>query len=147
MVWTLHYFDGWKEEIANAAIVQLNTGNPAATSHEHFVHGTWMFDCQASYDLIFTAPVESQPVAGYSKGGKEVRTDKADRAIESSAAYAMPCWQTLLNNTRFTVGCNNVFGQDPPKEFGFQFGNSNNYPGFTYDNLGRFVYFELKKKF
>ena len=147
MVWTVHYFDGWKEELANAAIVAANSGNPDATSHEHFVHGTWMFDCQASYDLIFTAPVESQPVAGYSKGNKEVATSKDDKAIESTAAYAMPCWKRLLNNTRFTVGCNNVFGQDPPKEFGFQFGNSNNYPGFTYDNIGRFVYFELKKKF
>jgi outer membrane receptor protein involved in Fe transport len=74
-------------------------------------------------------------------------TSEDGKAIESTAVYAMLCWQTLFNNTTFTVGCNNVFGQDPPKEFGFQLGNSNNYPGFSYDNLGRFVYFELKKKF
>jgi len=147
MTWTVRYLDGWKEELANAAIVAANTGNPDATSHEHFVHGTWFFDCQASYSMIFTPPVESQPVAGYSKGGKEVMTNKDGKAIESTAAYAMPCWQTLINNTTFTVGCNNVFGQDPPPEIGFQRGNSNNYPGFSYDNLGRFVYFELKKKF
>jgi hypothetical protein len=27
------------------------------------------------------------------------------------------------------------------------FANSNNYPGFQYDNIGRFWYVELKKKF
>jgi len=45
------------------------------------------------------------------------------------------------------VGVNNIFGEDPPKQFGFENGNSTGYPGFTYDNLGRFVYVELKKKF
>jgi iron complex outermembrane receptor protein len=145
--WTVRYLDGWKEEKNNAAGVAVNTGNPDATSAEHFVHGTWMFDTQASYTLVFTPPVESQPVAGFSKGGKEVMTDNKGKQIESTAAFAMPCWQTLFNNTTFTVGCNNVFGQDPPKEFGFLQGNSTNYPGFNYDNIGRFVYFELKKKF
>jgi hypothetical protein len=147
--WTVRYLDGWKELIANSQAYAVSHGTDPLLSppHEHFVHGTWTFDTQASYTLVFTAPVESQPVAGYSKGGKEVMTDNKGKQIESTAAYAMPCWQTLFNNTTFTVGCNNVFGQDPPKEFGFQFGNSTNYPGFSYDNLGRFVYFELKKKF
>jgi outer membrane receptor protein involved in Fe transport len=45
------------------------------------------------------------------------------------------------------VGCNNIFGEDPPKSTGFGFGNSNNYPGGLYDNLGRFYYLELTKKF
>ena len=149
LVWTVRYLDGWKELINNSQGVAINNGtDPLSTpAHEHYVHGTWMFDAQASYTLIFTPPVESQPVAGYSKGGKEVMTNKEGKQIESTAAYAMPCWQTLFNNTTFTIGCNNVFGQDPPKQFGFQEGNSNNYPGFSYDNLGRFVYFELKKKF
>ena len=149
LVWTVRYLDGWKELINNSEGVAANNGTDPLTTpaHEHFVHGTWMFDAQASYTLVFTAPVESQPVAGYSKGGKEVMTNKEGKQIESTAAYAMPCWQTLFNNTTFTIGCNNVFGQDPPKQFGFQEGNSNNYPGFSYDNLGRFVYFELKKKF
>ena len=31
--------------------------------------------------------------------------------------------------------------------FGFELGNAVKYPGFSYDNLGRFVYVELKKKF
>jgi len=140
--WTVHYYDGFKEVITYYTDADGNT-----QAHEHFVHGTWFFDCQASYDLIFTPPVESQPVAGYSKGGKEVMTGKDGKAIESAAAYAMPCWKTILNNSTLTIGCDNVFGQDPPKEFGFEFGDSTNFPGFLYDNLGRFVYVELKKKF
>lgn len=147
--WTVRYLDGWKELIAGSqALAGANGTDPLTTpAHEHFVHGTWTFDAQASYTLVFTAPVESQPVAGYSKGGKEVMTDKQGKQIENTAAYAMPCWQTLFNNMTFTLGCNNVFGQDPPKEYGFGQGNSTGYPGFNYDNLGRFVYFELKKKF
>jgi len=31
--------------------------------------------------------------------------------------------------------------------FGFKLGNSLKYPGFSYENLGRFVCVELKKKF
>ena len=140
--WTVRYLDGFKEIIGYYVDSDGNT-----QAHEHFVHGTFFFDCQASYTLVFTAPVESQPVAGYSKGGKEVMTGKGGKEIESTAAYAMPCWKTLLNNTTFTVGCNDVFGQDPPKEFGFGFANATNYPPLAYDNLGRFVYFEFKKKF
>ncbi len=153
--WTVHYLDGWKEEINSSAALAGTHLFPTSAGytvfntpdHEHYVHGTWFFDCQASYTLVFTPPVESQPVAGYSKGGKEVMTDNKGKQIESTAAYAMPCWQTLFNNTTFTLGCNNVFGQDPPTQRGFEAGNSNNYPGFSYDNLGRWVYFELKKKF
>ena len=58
----------------------------------------------------------------------------------------MPCWKNLLNNTSISVGCNNVFGQDPPVAFG-GFGNSTGYPGFIYDSVGRFVYVQLAKKF
>ena len=115
--------------------------------HEHFVHPTNFIDVQGGYSLIFTPPIEQQPVAGYSKGGKEVLTSKDGKAIESTEAYTMPCWKTILNNSTITIGCNNVFGEDPPKQFGFFQANANNYPGFEYDNLGRFWYIELKKKF
>ena len=74
-------------------------------------------------------------------------TGKDGKAIESTAAYSMPCWKTVLNNTKLTAGCNNIFGEDPPKAFGFADGNANNYPGGLYDNLGRFYYVEMTKKF
>jgi iron complex outermembrane receptor protein len=138
MNWTLHYTDGFHE---------FNTSPSADPAHHHYVKQTWFFDNYASYDLIFTPPVESQPVAGYSKGGKEVMTSKEGKQIESTAAYTMPCWKTILNNSTIYAGCNDVFGADPPKMYGFGYGNSNNYPGFMYDNLGRFWYVGLKKKF
>ena len=60
----------------------------------------------------------------------------------------MPFWKMVLNNTTFTLGVNNIFGQDPPKEFGFESNDFlNKYPGVLYDNLGRFVYVRLIKKF
>jgi outer membrane receptor protein involved in Fe transport len=52
----------------------------------------------------------------------------------------------MLNGTTFTIGCNNVFDQDPPFASG-QGGNSVGYPGFTYDATGRFYYVRLTKKF
>jgi iron complex outermembrane receptor protein len=141
---TWRYVGGYREILKNGL-----TGNPGFPDgvHEHFVHPTSFIDGQASYSLIFTPPVEQQPVAGYSKGGKEVVTSKDGKQVESTAAYSMPCWQTILNNSTITLGCNNIFGQDPPKQFGLFFANSNNYPGFEYDNIGRFWYIELKKKF
>jgi hypothetical protein len=70
---------------------------------------------------------------------------RREEVVEQAAA--MPCWKTLLNNTTYTIGCNNILGADPPKAFGFQHGNASNYPGGLYDNLGRFWYVELVKKF
>jgi outer membrane receptor protein involved in Fe transport len=59
----------------------------------------------------------------------------------------MPCWKKIVNNSTVTVGVNNIFGEDPPPEFGFELGSGLGYPGFAYDNLGRFWYVRLIKKF
>jgi hypothetical protein len=112
---------------------------------EHWIRPVWFMDGQASYNLVFTQPVEQHPVAGYSKDGKEMKSGKDKEVVEQ--ATGRPCWKTLLNNTTFTVGCNNMLGADPPKAFGTFKGNSNNYPGGLYDNLGRFWYVELVKRF
>jgi hypothetical protein len=45
------------------------------------------------------------------------------------------------------VGVNNIFGEDPPNSLGFETDNSIGYPGALYDNLGRFVYGRIIKKF
>jgi len=139
------YYDGFRE--------QRNTHLTGANGElvdqggvvEHWVREVWFWDGQLSYNLVFTQPVEQHPVAGYSKDGKEVKSGKDKEVVQQ--AVGMPCWKTLLNNTNFTVGCNNMLGADPPKQFGFRKGNSNNYPGQLYDNLGRFWYVELIKKF
>jgi len=111
---------------------------------------TWMIDGQASYDFTFVAPVENQPVAGYSKDAKDMSRGKDGRSTESATTqtsnYGLPIWQRVLNGTSITLGCNNIFGQDPPDAYGFG-GNSTKYPGFLYDATGRFVYVQLTKKF
>jgi iron complex outermembrane recepter protein len=137
--WTVHYIGGFREEVLAKQFDGIEK--------LHYVNATWFTDASLSYSFLFTPPVESQPVAGYSRGGKEVIASKEGKQIESTAAYSMPCWKTILNNTTFTVGVNNIFGEDPPTEFGFEFGDPNEYPGFLYDNLGRFVYARLIKKF
>jgi hypothetical protein len=143
------YFDGFREQRANHVnsresdfTVPVEQGGVI----EHWISPTIFWDGQLSYNLVFTQPVEEHPVAGYSKDGKEMKSGK-DKAVVEQAAAAMPCWKTLLNNTTFTVGCNNILGADPPKAFGTFKGNSNNYPGGLYDNLGRFWYIELVKRF
>jgi len=137
--WTVHYIGGFREEVLAKQFDGIEK--------LHYVHATWFTDASLSYSFLFTPPVESQPVAGYSKGGKEVMTSKEGKPMESTAAYAMPCWKTIWNNTTITVGVNDIFGEDPPSSFGFEFSSSNKYPGFLYDNLGRFVYARVIKKF
>jgi iron complex outermembrane recepter protein len=134
--WTLHVVDGFWEQIYAKQFDGF--------WKQHWVHWTYFTDAQLSYSLIFTPPVEAAPVPGYSKGGKEVVGKEKEAP---PVPYAMPCWKNILNNTTITVGVNNIFGEDPPVMFGFELGNSVAYPGSTYDNLGRFWYVRMIKKF
>jgi outer membrane receptor protein involved in Fe transport len=137
--WTVHYIGGFREEVLAKPF--------GGIEKLHYVNATWFTDASLSYSFIFKPPVESQPVAGYSKDGKEIMTGKEGKPIESTAAYSMPCWKTILINSTFTVGVNNIFGEDPPPMIGFEFANLNKYPAFLYDDLGRFVYGKITKKF
>src|SRR5438105_2133777 len=118
--------------------------------HQHWVHQTFFFDAQLSYDFTSLLPVETNPVPGYSKGEKEVVRSKDGAPTETASAqtsnYGRSVLDHLLRGTIITIGCNDVFGQDPPKAFG-EGGNAVGYPGFTYDATGRFVYGRLTKKF
>jgi iron complex outermembrane recepter protein len=50
-----------------------------------------------------------------------------------------------FSDIKLTVGANNITDEDPP--FVADGGNnSNGYPGFLYNNTGRFVYFGIEKK-
>jgi len=133
---TVHTLDGYWEQI----LAKQFDG----VWKRHWVHPTWFTDAQLSYSLIFTPPVEAAPVSGYSKGGKEVVGKEKEAP---PVPYVMPCWKNILNNTTLTVGVSNIFGEDPPKSFSFEFGNSIGYPGSLYDNLGRFWYVRMIKKF
>src|SRR3984893_15423531 len=118
--------------------------------HQHWVHQTFFFDAQLSYDFTSLLPVETNPVPGYSKGEKEVVRGKDGAPVETASAqtsnYSRSVLDHLLRGTIITIGCNDVFGQDPPKAFG-EGGNAVGYPGFTYDATGRFVYGRLTKRF
>lgn len=145
LVGTARYTGGYHEKLLGSEF----TAN--GQLKEHYVKQTWFFDAQLSYDFTFATPVAANSaVPGYSKDAKEVVRGKDGKAVESTetANYSMPCWKNLVNNTTITVGCNNVFGQDPPVQKGaFGASNANNFPGAIYDNVGRFVYAELTKKF
>jgi len=136
------YFDGFREQRQNH--LDLSNGE---TVIDHWIKARIFFDGQLSYNLVFAQPVEEHAVAGYSKDSKEVRSSKEGKESVEQTAAGLPCWKTLLNNTTFTIGCNNILGEDPPEAFGFAKGNANNYPGGLYDNLGRFWYVQLVKKF
>jgi len=127
LISTVRYFDGF-HEFDNDGL-------------EHWVSQTWILDLQASYTFLFPDRVEEKAVAGYSKA--------PGSAVEKESpltASALPLWKVLLHDTRLTVGCNNVFDEDPPTAFGGG-NNGNGYPGFTYDSTGQFVYLRLSKKF
>jgi iron complex outermembrane receptor protein len=134
--WTVHFVDGYWE--------QLFATQFDGFYKRHWVGATWFTDAQLSYGLIFTPLVEAAPVPGYSKGGKEM-VGKEKEAPPTP--YAMPCWKNILNNTTLTVGVTDIFGEDPPHTFGFELGDALGYPGSFYDNLGRFWYMRMIKKF
>ena len=126
---SVRYFDGFHEHKPNALV--------------HWVEQRWIFDLQAGYSFNYAAPVEEQPVAGYSKDAKSAVQPSADAQAASNAG---PIWQRALNGTSVTFGIQNLFDKDPPQAYGFG-GNSTNYPSFLYTPTGRFFYVQLTKKF
>jgi len=137
IVGTVRYWDGFHEFTPNI--------------HQHFVSQRFLFDLQATYDFSGLVPVETKPVPGYSKDAKDVARGKdgsvTEKASVQTANYGVPAWERFLfQGTSITIGCNNVFDQDPPKAFG-EGGNAVGYPGFTYDATNRFWYARLTKKF
>ncbi|MEO8044834.1 MAG: hypothetical protein ABI674_07995, partial [Spartobacteria bacterium] len=136
VVGTVRYTDGFKEL--------------AGDGRNHYVSQSWIVDGQASYDFTFVPPVEDQPVAGYSKAGGEMPMGKDGKPTETAgtqtSSYGLPVWKRVLNGTTITLGCDNIFGQDPPSASGFG-ASPTKYPGFLYDATGRFVYLQLTKKF
>jgi outer membrane receptor protein involved in Fe transport len=140
---TAHYLDGF-HEILNTT---RDSGIPFPNGiKEHYVKETWFFDVQASYNFSFVAPVETPPVAGYSKDANDTALARDRAPVETAAVqtanFGLPTWKRLLNGTTVTLGCNNVFGHDPPDAIAVA-----NYPDFLYDSTGRFVYVSLRKKF
>jgi outer membrane receptor protein involved in Fe transport len=126
---TVHYLDGFHET------------DPRGL--EHWVKQPWFFDVQASYNFAFVASVETAPVPGYAKDAASSGDGKSPESTAAQTAnFGLPTWKRLLNRTTVTLGCNDVFGHDPPHANAVA-----NYPDFLYDSTGRFVYASLQKKF
>ena len=110
VVATVRFIDGFHDRYPNGLI--------------HYVSQTWFFDGQLSYDFSFVPPVENQPVAGYSKDARDVTMGKDGKATESAVSQtvsvALPLWKQVLNGTAITIGCNDIFGTDPPKAYGLR---------------------------
>ncbi|MDQ6626662.1 MAG: TonB-dependent receptor, partial [Verrucomicrobiota bacterium] len=104
----------------------------------HYVEHRWLFDLQASYDFTALVSKEAAAATGYSKNDKGVATGTVTQGLRIC--------DRLLEGTKLTIGCTNLFDKDPPKAFG-QGGNAVGYPGYTYDSTGRFIYARLTKKF
>jgi outer membrane receptor protein involved in Fe transport len=92
-------------------------------------------DGRLSYTFVRTA---TEAPASYSKDGKGT----IDKNPVAGAATLSPM-DKLLNGLTLTVGCNNMFDEQPPFIDG---GNSNTNLA-VYDPFGQFFYFEISKKF
>ena len=135
---TVHYLDGFHESINANFGIPFNQG-----IFEHYVKQTWFFDVRGFLQLYFCSGGRNAPVPGYSKDRSFVRRWQiAESAAAQTANFGLPCWKRLLNGTTVTLGCNNVFGHDPPDS-----ASPTNYADFLYDSTGRFVYVSLQKRF
>jgi iron complex outermembrane receptor protein len=70
-------------------------------------------------------------------------TESKDGKNTAPGAATTSWYTRLLNGTTLTVGCNNIFDRDPP----FVNGANSATDLSIYDGFGRFVYFEISKKF
>jgi outer membrane receptor protein involved in Fe transport len=73
--------------------------------------------------------------AGFVRVGKKSGATWAERFHDG-----WPKWRYLLDETKITVGMNNIFDTDPPR-------SNDNVPRFIYDPTGRFIYASVKKQF
>jgi len=123
---TGHYLDGFHE---------LDKAG-----REHWVKQTWVFDLQASYSFRNFGPHD----AGIPGLTKNVEDAKASHSPGKDQPTTLSCARSvldrLLSNTIITIGCRNIFDEDPPHAI-------TNFPRFIYDPTGRFVYGSLTKRF
>ena len=110
---------------------------------EHYVKQTWFFDVQASYNFAFVRRSKRKPCPVMPKIQSSSGNGTTERNCRgANSKFGLPCWKRLFNDTTVTLGCNNVFGHDPPTAAA-----TANYADFLYDSTGRFVYVSLQKRF
>jgi hypothetical protein len=118
----------------------LQTDNQSDTSIFPVVSDYVTLDGRLSYTFSFPAP-EGAAQAPAMKDGKAV----ADKKAVVPGVFSQSCWsyQKWLDGLTLTVGCNNMTDTDPSIVPGAN--SSTNLQ--VYDPYGRFVYFEVDKKF
>ncbi len=97
------------------------------------------FDGRLQYD--FKAKPQAAP-AGYSKDAKDSKGMVAGASGVAAPATVSP-FDRVLDGLTVAVGCNNIFDRVPP----FIAGANANTDLSIYDPYGRFLYFEVSKKF
>jgi iron complex outermembrane receptor protein len=97
------------------------------------VNAFWTMDGRLSYTFHET------PAPGAAVDAKDAKEGKSIAAAPGSLSPL----QKMLDNTTLTVGCNNMFNEQPPTVTG----DNSNTSLETYDPYGQFVYFEINKKF
>ena len=136
---TAHYLDGFHEIIPFNFKGARHQPPLVFVNRQHYVKETWFFDVRASYRFLVASAPEA--VAGYAKDTSSSGKERQPQG-NATAQMANCSWQRLLNDTIVSLGCNNVFGHDPPTGGGVA-----NYPDFIYDSTGRFVYLSVTKRF
>ena len=140
---TLNYRDS-EADFNNNAKGSNPLANPGldAPGYVHLI-GSWTtLDYQISYQ--FGQPEEITPETakpGYDKGGNRM---VGEQAVSPKGEGSRRGWRSLLNNTKFIFGINNIFDTHPPLSvdspyLGRDFFNDN--------SVQRFFYFEIDKHF
>ena len=95
-------------------------------------------------DEGFLFPETAQPIQGFTINNKVWQVSDYF-TIDMSLGYEFKDkWGKYLRGTRVAVGCNNITDENPPL---IASAIEDNTDKGTYDLLGRFVYFEISKKF
>ncbi len=139
---TLHYTDSEHDINDNFKGTMANfSSDVPGTNYVHLI-GSWTtFDWQISYEFGAPAAVTPEtPKPGYDKEGKRVVGEKAIAPKPEGSSFG---WRTLLANTTFTFGINNVFDAPPPFAADWYQG----YDTSDANPIRRFFYVSVEKKF
>jgi hypothetical protein len=124
-------------------LINANGRDPITENQANFQKiGDWLsFDGRLQYEFR-AKPVAAAPAPGYSKEGKDFKGVVAGEGAAPSGE-TVSVFGRLVDGLTVAVGCNNIFNRQPPEVLG---ANSNTDLS-LYDPFGRFVYFEVDKKF
>jgi iron complex outermembrane recepter protein len=100
------------------------------------------FDGRLQYTFVRNEVPGATATAPEPKDSKGMRDGK-NLAPAPVPGSTMNIFDRMLNGTTVAVGCNNIFDRTPPF---VESGNSNTDLS-VYDGIGRFLYFEISKKF